>query len=259
MFSHLSDFLNCSLFAVKLIASYLGKFAWITENRLKVNENRLKIIPTSRDDMSSSKGHLQGHPTLHGSQYNLWGQGWHYVVLDVIPEVRDDLMWSLMSSLRLGMILCGPQCCSWGQGWPCVVLDVIPEVRDGLMWSLMSLLRLKMTLCHARCHPQWWGLTYVFPDVMPMVIPDVIPKVGDDLMWSLISSLSLGMILCGPWCCPRYHPQCHFYQVSWDLVSSTCCPHVIPTSSAQDFSSKNFLNHLKSIAVYNSSAKKKEF
>ena len=218
MFSHLSDFLNCSLFAVKLIASYLGKFAWITENRLKVNENRLKIIPTSRDDMSSSKGHPQGHPTLHGPQYNLWGQGWHYVVLDVIPEVRD-----------------------------------------GLMWSLMSLLRLKMTLSHARCHPQWWGLTYVFPDVMPMVMPNVIPKVRDDLMWSLISSLSLGMILCGPWCGPRYYPQCHLHQVSWDLGSSTCCPHVIPTSSAQDFSSKNFLNHLKSIAVYNSSAKKKEF
>ena len=127
---------------------------------------------------------------------------------NVIPNVGDDLMSSLMSSPRSGMNLCHPRCHPWGQRWPYVV----PDVKHDLMSSSMLSLRLEMTLCH----PQCWEWPYVIPSIVHNIVPNdihnimpnIIPKVGVTLR----------------------HP----HEVSWNftvLMLSPCCPSVISSKN----------------------------
>ena len=131
------------------------------------------------------------------------GWRWPYVIIDVVPGVRDNIRSFPMSGMTLSCFQCHP----WGRGWPYVVSDVIPdivpefrdehmsslvgvilEVGDDIMPSLTLRMTSGMTLCCPWCHP------------------DIIPEVEHDLMSLPMSSLKVGMILCCVWCHPQHCP-----------------------------------------------------
>ena len=159
-----------------------------------------------------------------------WPQGRH-----VIPKYRDDLKDDIANDngddMSFPYVIPGiiskvralwhTWHCVQGCGWPYVV----PEVGDDLMVSLMSSLRLQMTLCHTWHHP--WGLEWHY--VIPQCFLQCRPRHWE---WLFVIPISLTRFCISR--VIRNHP---------DIVSM---------SSLVRFHQKYF--HLKSTAVYNSSA-----